>query len=51
MGYSFIFERDLFLEFNKGILVGSREADNTKTFNPDEIVTVLTTHPPILPFF
>jgi hypothetical protein len=24
------------LEFNKGMLVGSREVDNTKTFNPDD---------------
>jgi hypothetical protein len=36
LGYSSIFERDLFLEFNKAALVGSREIDNTKTLNPDD---------------
>ena len=29
-------EKDWYLEFDKGILVGSREVDNTKTFNPDD---------------
>jgi hypothetical protein len=29
-------EKDWYLEFKKGILVGSREVDNTKTFNPDD---------------
>jgi hypothetical protein len=38
IGYASIFERDLFLEFNKGILMGSREVDNTKDFNPEDIV-------------
>ena len=36
LGYASIFERDLFMEFNKGVLVGSREVDNTKTFDPDD---------------
>jgi hypothetical protein len=29
-------EKDWYLEFDKGILAGSREVDNTKTFNPDD---------------
>ncbi|MCJ7449216.1 MAG: hypothetical protein MUO72_16190 [Bacteroidales bacterium] len=29
-------EKDWYLEFDKGIIVGSREVDNTKTFNPDD---------------
>jgi hypothetical protein len=36
MGYMSLFEKDLFLEFNKGMLVGSREVDNTKTFDPKD---------------
>jgi hypothetical protein len=36
IGYESVFEKDLFLEFNKGVIVGSREVDNTKTFNPDD---------------
>jgi hypothetical protein len=36
MGYMSIFEKDLFLEFNKGILVATREVDNTKTFDPED---------------
>jgi hypothetical protein len=31
-----IYEKDLFLEFTKGVIVSSREVDNTKTFNPDD---------------
>jgi hypothetical protein len=33
MGYMSIYEKDLFLEFNKGISVATREVDNTKTFD------------------
>jgi len=33
---STLHEKDWYLEFDKGILVGSREVDNTKTFNPDD---------------
>ena len=36
IGYMSIFEKDLFLEFKKGVLVGNREVDNTKTFDPDD---------------
>jgi hypothetical protein len=36
MGYMSIFEKDLFFEFNKGNLVGKREFDNTKNFDPDD---------------
>jgi hypothetical protein len=36
MGYMSIYEKDLFLEFNKGILVATREVDNTKTFDPKD---------------
>ena len=36
LGYASIFEKDLFLKFKKGVLVGSREVDNTKTFDPDD---------------
>ena len=36
MGYMSIYEKDLFLEFKKGVLVGNREVDNTKTFDPDD---------------
>lgn len=36
MGYMSIFEKDLFLEFNKGNLVGKREVDNTKNFDSDD---------------
>lgn len=38
LGYASIFERDLFLEFKNGVLTGSREVDNTKTFDPDDPV-------------
>lgn len=36
MGYMSIFEKDLFLKFEKGILTNKREVDNTKTFDPDD---------------
>ena len=38
LGYASIFERDVFLEFKNGVLTGSREIDNTKTFDPDDPV-------------
>ena len=34
--YLLIYEKDLFLEFNEGILVANREVDNTKTFDPKD---------------
>lgn len=37
MGYMSIFEKDLFLKFNKGMLVGRREVDNSQTFNPEDL--------------
>ncbi len=30
MGYKSVYEKDLFLEFDKGILVAAREVDNTR---------------------
>jgi hypothetical protein len=36
MGYISIFEKDLFLEFKKGVLYNKREVDNSKTFDPDD---------------
>lgn len=36
MGYMSIFEKDLFLKFKKGVLIGNREVDNTKTFDPND---------------
>jgi hypothetical protein len=36
LGYMSIYEKDLFLNFNKGILVATREVDNTKTFDPED---------------
>jgi hypothetical protein len=36
MGYMSIYEKDLFLEFKKVVLIGNREVDNTKTFDPDD---------------
>jgi hypothetical protein len=36
MGYMSIYEKDLFLEFKKGVLLNKREVDNTKTFDPDD---------------
>lgn len=35
-GYMSIYEKDLFLEFKKGILVSTREVDNTKNFDPKD---------------
>jgi hypothetical protein len=37
MGYMSIYEKDLFLEFKKGVLLNKREVDNTKTFDHDLI--------------
>lgn len=36
MGYMSIFEKDMFLEFKKGVLCGKRVIDNTKNFDPDD---------------
>jgi hypothetical protein len=36
MGYMSIFEKDLFLEFQKGKLINKREVDNTKKFDPND---------------
>ena len=36
LGDASIFEKDLLLKFKKGVLAGSREVDNTKTFDPDD---------------
>jgi hypothetical protein len=35
-GYLSIYEKELFLEFKKGILISTRELDNTKTFDPED---------------
>ena len=35
-GYMSIYEKELFMEFKKGILVSTREVDNTKRFDPDD---------------
>ena len=34
--YLSIFENDLFLQFEKGLLISQREVDNTKTFDPED---------------
>ena len=31
-----IFEKDLFLQFEKGLLTSQREVDNNKTFDPED---------------
>jgi len=36
MGYMSIYEKDLFLEFKKAVLVGKREVDNTIPFDPKD---------------
>jgi hypothetical protein len=36
MGYMSIFEKDIFIKIEKGIMVSTREVDNSKTFNPDD---------------
>jgi hypothetical protein len=36
MGYMSIFEKDLFLNIEKGNVISIREVDNTKTFDPDD---------------
>ena len=36
MGYMSIFEKDLFLEFKKGVLCGKREVDNTENLDLDD---------------
>ena len=35
-GYLSIFEKDLFLQFEKGLLTSQREVDNNKTFDPED---------------
>lgn len=35
-GYMSIYESELFMEFKKGVLVSTREVDNTKTFDPED---------------
>ena len=36
MGYMSIFEKDLFLEFKKGILTGKSEVNNTENIDLDD---------------
>ena len=35
-GYLSIYEKDLLIQFETGLLISQREVDNTKTFDPED---------------